>query len=170
MNIGETPVGVRIDRWSQYRPLESGSTVAMNIDRRNKHRLGVKVDCLLASNTCNVKETYLHASKYLLSVTAVGFEPTHPKIVELESTAFDHSAKLSYLCRHASNHLSFSKACIVARVRAHTCVSAVHVRRRAHVQSCPHAGTCGRACCRTCDAHGRAAFVNLWPRSLILSS
>ena len=28
-------------------------------------------------------------------VTAVGFEPTHPKIVELESTALDHSAKLS---------------------------------------------------------------------------
>ena len=32
-------------------------------------------------------------SKY--EVTAVGFEPTHPKIVELESTALDHSAKLS---------------------------------------------------------------------------
>ena len=29
------------------------------------------------------------------TVTAVGFEPTHPKIVELESTALDHSAKLS---------------------------------------------------------------------------
>ena len=28
-------------------------------------------------------------------MTAVGFEPTHPKIVELESTALDHSAKLS---------------------------------------------------------------------------
>ena len=28
-------------------------------------------------------------------VTAVGFEPTHPKIVELESTALDHSAKVS---------------------------------------------------------------------------
>ena len=27
-------------------------------------------------------------------MTAVGFEPTHPKIVELESTALDHSAKL----------------------------------------------------------------------------
>ena len=29
------------------------------------------------------------------TMTAVGFEPTHPKIVELESTALDHSAKLS---------------------------------------------------------------------------
>ena len=29
------------------------------------------------------------------ALTAVGFEPTHPKIVELESTALDHSAKLS---------------------------------------------------------------------------
>ena len=29
------------------------------------------------------------------AVTAVEFEPTHPKIVELESTALDHSAKLS---------------------------------------------------------------------------
>ena len=28
-------------------------------------------------------------------MTAVGFEPTHPKIVELKSTALDHSAKLS---------------------------------------------------------------------------
>ena len=28
-------------------------------------------------------------------MTAVGFEPMHPKIVELESTALDHSAKLS---------------------------------------------------------------------------
>ena len=28
-------------------------------------------------------------------MTAVGFEPTHPKKVELESTASDHSAKLS---------------------------------------------------------------------------
>ena len=28
-------------------------------------------------------------------MTAVGFEPTHPKIVELESTALDRSAKLS---------------------------------------------------------------------------
>ena len=31
------------------------------------------------------------------TMTAVGFEPTHPKIVELESTALDHSAKLSIL-------------------------------------------------------------------------
>ena len=28
-------------------------------------------------------------------MTPVGFEPTHPKIVELESTALDHSAKVS---------------------------------------------------------------------------
>ena len=28
-------------------------------------------------------------------MTAVGFEPTHPKIMELESTALNHSAKLS---------------------------------------------------------------------------
>ena len=28
-------------------------------------------------------------------VTPLGFEPTHPKIVELESTASDHSAKVS---------------------------------------------------------------------------
>ena len=35
------------------------------------------------------------AAKCSGKVTAVGFEPTHPKIVELESTALDHSAKLS---------------------------------------------------------------------------
>ena len=33
----------------------------------------------------------------LVKMTAVGFEPTHPKMVELESTALDHSAKLSML-------------------------------------------------------------------------
>ncbi len=32
-------------------------------------------------------------------VTPVGFEPTHPKIVELESTALDHSAKVSMVAR-----------------------------------------------------------------------
>ena len=35
------------------------------------------------------------ASARKCDVTAVGFEPTHPEIVELESTALDHSAKLS---------------------------------------------------------------------------
>ena len=30
-----------------------------------------------------------------VNMTAVGFEPTHPNIVELESTALDRSAKLS---------------------------------------------------------------------------
>ena len=35
-------------------------------------------------------------------MTAVGFEPTHPKIVELESTALDHSATLSCLLRSTS--------------------------------------------------------------------
>jgi hypothetical protein len=29
-------------------------------------------------------------------LTPVGFEPTHPEIVELESTALDHSAKVSW--------------------------------------------------------------------------
>ena len=29
------------------------------------------------------------------AMTPLGFEPTHPKIVELESTALDHSAKVS---------------------------------------------------------------------------
>ena len=29
-----------------------------------------------------------------IAMTAVGLEPTHPKIVELESTALKHSAKL----------------------------------------------------------------------------
>ena len=29
------------------------------------------------------------------TMAVVGFEPTHPKIVEFESTALDHSAKLS---------------------------------------------------------------------------
>jgi hypothetical protein len=33
-------------------------------------------------------------------VTTVGFEPTHPKIMELESTALDHSARLSWLHSH----------------------------------------------------------------------
>ena len=36
------------------------------------------------------------------ALTAVGFEPTHPKIVELESTALDHSAKPSML-RYSSH-------------------------------------------------------------------
>ena len=27
----------------------------------------------------------------------VGFEPTHPKIIELKSTALDHSANQAYL-------------------------------------------------------------------------
>ena len=39
-----------------------------------------------------LKETHKHFRK---NMTPVGFEPTHPKIVELESTALDHSAKVS---------------------------------------------------------------------------
>ena len=35
-------------------------------------------------------------------MTAVGLEPTHPKIVELESTALKHSAKLSMSGRSRS--------------------------------------------------------------------
>ena len=44
------------------------------------------------------KRTISTRARKLLAVvamTAVGFEPTHPKIVELESTALDHSATLS---------------------------------------------------------------------------
>jgi hypothetical protein len=33
-------------------------------------------------------------------MTPVGFEPTHPEIVELESTALDHSAKVSWEHRY----------------------------------------------------------------------
>lgn len=43
------------------------------------------------------------------ALTAVGFEPTHPKIVELESTALDHSAKLSVSSSVDRNHLVKSR-------------------------------------------------------------
>ena len=35
-------------------------------------------------------------------MTPVGFEPTHPKIVELESTALDRSAKVSIVAHKKS--------------------------------------------------------------------
>ena len=41
------------------------------------------------------KTSCFEISRFAFFMTAVGFEPTHPKIVELESTALDHSAKLS---------------------------------------------------------------------------
>ena len=38
-------------------------------------------------------------------MTAVGFEPMHPNIVELESTALDHSAKLSVFLIFKFEHM-----------------------------------------------------------------
>ena len=39
----------------------------------------------------------LHDDIYIMTLTAVGFEPTQFSLVELESTPLDHSDKLSML-------------------------------------------------------------------------
>ena len=43
------------------------------------------------------------AARSHAKMTPVGFEPTHPKIVELESTALDHSAKVSITTSHSKS-------------------------------------------------------------------
>lgn len=40
------------------------------------------------------KLTYLLHAVLILKMVTVGFEPTHPKIIDLKSTALDHSAML----------------------------------------------------------------------------
>ena len=89
-------------------------------------------------------------------VTTVGFEPTHPKIMELESTALDHSARLSWL------HSSQAPPRCSARARSRPKMCAWHASRcaiaRAAVSqvyargSSRHQGAAARECSATLQA------------------